>query len=103
MTDNERQQGEATVQIHNDRVRVTEWRLNPNEQTGWHRHEWDYTVVPMDDGELMIEATDCVSYTMPERGVSYFRSAGAVHNVVNNSADNAYTFLEIEILTAITG
>jgi|AntRauTorcE11897_2_1112592.scaffolds.fasta_scaffold05496_3 quercetin dioxygenase-like cupin family protein len=100
MTENYRQQGEATVQIENNCVRVTRWYLNPNEETGWHRHEWDYTVVPMDDGELMIETDDSVSYTTAKRGVSYFRQAGATHNVVNNSADSAYTFLEIEMIMA---
>jgi quercetin dioxygenase-like cupin family protein len=98
MTETDRQQGEATVQIENDRVRVTRWFLKPKEQTGWHRHAWDYTVVPMDDGELMIETEDSVAYTMPVRGVSYFRRSGAIHNVVNNSDNSGYTFLEIEIL-----
>ena len=100
MTENDRQQGEATVQIENDRVRVTTWSLNPKEETGWHQHAWDYTVVPMDNGELMIETKDSVAYSTAERGVSYFRRAGAIHNVVNNSADSAYTFLEIEMIMA---
>ena len=36
-----------TVQVDNDRVRVTEWRFAPGTATGWHRHEFDYVVVPM--------------------------------------------------------
>lgn len=98
MTEKDRLKGEATVQIENDRVRVTRWSLKPDAETGWHLHNWDYTVVPMGDGELMIETKDSVTYTTAERGVSYFRRAGANHNVVNNSKDSIYTFLEIEIL-----
>ena len=28
----------ATIFIDNDRVRVTEYRFQPGENTGWHRH-----------------------------------------------------------------
>src|SRR5690606_7307755 len=31
-----------TVQIDNDRVRVTEWRFAPGAETGFHVHEMDY-------------------------------------------------------------
>ena len=37
----------STIFEDNDRVRVTEWRFGPGEETGWHRHELDYTVVPL--------------------------------------------------------
>ena len=40
----------ATVQLDNERVRVTEWRFAPGAATGWHRHEHDYVVVPMTTG-----------------------------------------------------
>ena len=39
-----------TLQIDNDRVRVIEWRFPPGASTGWHRHEYDYVVVPMTTG-----------------------------------------------------
>lgn len=35
-----------TVQVDNDRVRVTEWRFAPGAETGEHIHEMDYVVVP---------------------------------------------------------
>lgn len=91
-----RSKGEAELQIDNDRMIVTMWTLQPKAETGWHCHEYDYLVVPLDDGELMIETTDKVFYNSVERGVSYFRDAGAEHNVVNNSAAT-YRFVEIEI------
>jgi len=44
----------ATVKIDNARLRVTEWRFAPGAATGWHRHEHDYVVVPLYDGNLKI-------------------------------------------------
>ena len=45
-----------TVMIDNDRVRVTEWRFaKRGDNTGWHRHAFDYIVVPLFDGVLEID------------------------------------------------
>ena len=39
------------TRIDNNRVRVTEWRFaKRGDNTGWHRHEFDYVVVPLFDG-----------------------------------------------------
>ncbi|MDG2473916.1 MAG: hypothetical protein P8M50_01390 [Paracoccaceae bacterium] len=37
--------------IDNERVRLTEWVFEIGDQTGQHKHEYDYIVVPMLDGE----------------------------------------------------
>ena len=42
-------QAKSTVFIDNERTRVTEWRFAPGASTGWHRHEYDYVVVPLLD------------------------------------------------------
>ena len=45
----------GTVLIENERVRVTRWDFaQPGDCTGWHRHEHDYVVVPLFDGNLRI-------------------------------------------------
>ena len=44
-----------TVQLENERVKVTEWRFAPGAATGWHRHGYDYVVVPMTTGRLQLE------------------------------------------------
>lgn len=42
-----------TVIVDNDRTRVTEWRFpRRGDNTGWHRHAYDYVVVPLFDGVL---------------------------------------------------
>ena len=45
----------ATVIIDNKRLRVTEWRFNPQAATGFHKHELDYMVVPITTGKLLIK------------------------------------------------
>ena len=49
---------QPTIQIDNERVRVTEWRFAPGAETGWHVHEMDYVVVPLYDGALRIDTGD---------------------------------------------
>ena len=72
---------EATskVDTDNERVRVAEWRFAPGAATGWHRHEFDYVVVPMLDGKLRI-VTEGGAETIAEleKGVPYFRNSAMV-------------------------
>ncbi len=91
-----RPQAVPTVQTDNARVIVTEWRFAPGAETGWHRHGHDYVVVPMTDGELLIESADGFSLAPLVAGRSYQRALGVEHNVVNHSAHEV-VFIEIEI------
>ena len=70
-------QATPTVFIDNERVRVTEWRFAPGAATGWHRHEYDYVVVPLLAGKLRI-VTEGGAETIAElrKGVPYFRNLG---------------------------
>lgn len=88
---------QATVFIDNAHVRVTEWRFAPAASTGWHRHEYDYVVVPMADGRLKIVIDGGeVSFAELKKGVPYFRNLGVEHDVINAN-DTEYTFVEIEL------
>jgi beta-alanine degradation protein BauB len=83
--------------IDNERVRVTEWRFAPGAATGWHRHEMDYVVVPMLDGELELAGPDGGrSRVQLKQGVPYFRNAGVEHDVINPNAFE-FAFVEIEL------
>jgi beta-alanine degradation protein BauB len=89
-----------TVQVENDHLRVTEWRFAPGAATGYHRHAYDYVVVPVVDGELELIGPDGVkSRARLEQGKSYFRNAGVEHDVVNAGA-GMMTFVEIELKDA---
>ena len=83
-----------TVQVDNDRVRVTEWRFEPGAATGWHRHEFDYVVVPITTGTLLLKEGDGERYAELTAGVSYSREVGVEHNVINA---NAYEFVFVEV------
>lgn len=87
---------EPTVQIDNERVRVTEWRFAPGAATGWHRHEHDYIVVPMISGALLLEESGGSRTAELTAGQAYFREAGVEHDVINAS-DGPFAFVEIEL------
>ena len=91
-----RQQARATVLIENERVRVTEWRFAPRAATGWHRHEYDYVVVPLTSGRLLLKTVDGEQYADLTRGVPYFRNVGVEHDVINAN-DGEFVFVETEL------
>jgi len=87
----------SKVFIDNERVRVTEWRFAPGAATGWHRHEMDYVVVPLVDGELeLVGQGGERTRASLSRGVPYFRNAGVEHDVINPNSYE-FAFLEIEL------
>ena len=85
------------VQVKNDRVIVTEWRFPPGAETGWHTHGYDYVVVPMCSGKLLLETKEGDVEAVLEAGKSYYRSEGVEHSVVNAN-DYEFTFVETEVL-----
>lgn len=86
----------ATVQVDNERVRVTAWHFAPGAQTGHHVHAYDYVVVPLTTGMLRLEEPGGVREARLEAGVAYARSAGVAHNVINSNAYE-FGFVEIEL------
>lgn len=86
----------STVQVDNDRLRVTEWRFAPGAATGHHRHEFDYVVVPLTTGQLRLVEADGERVAELTAGVSYYREAGVEHDVINASPGE-FVFIEIEI------
>jgi quercetin dioxygenase-like cupin family protein len=86
-----------TVKIDNRRLRVVEWRFAPGAATGWHRHEYDYVVVPLTTGPLAITAADgATSTSQLVTGAPYFRTAGVEHDVKNPNPTE-FVFVEIEL------
>jgi beta-alanine degradation protein BauB len=85
-----------SIQVDNDRVIVTEWRFAPGAQTGHHVHAHDYVVVPLTSGTLRLEERGGVRDAHLQTGVSYARSAGVAHNVINAN-EYEFRFVEIEL------
>ena len=92
----QRDKAVASVQIDNDRVVVTEWRFSPGAETTWHRHAYDYIVVPQTSGQLLIESAEGQALSELSTGVAYMRSAGVEHNVINQN-QHEFVFVEIEL------
>ena len=92
-----RKKAKPTVQIDDGKVKVTRWDFSPGAETGWHRHEMDYIVVPLTDGALTAEIPDgSVVENKLTIGASYARLLGVEHNIINNS-ESPYSFIEIEL------
>lgn len=90
-------QAEGREQIDNDRVRVTEWRFAPGAATGFHRHEYDYVIVPLVTGKLrLIDAQGAESEADLQAGQCYFRGLGVEHDVINAN-DFDFAFVEVEL------
>ena len=88
----------ATVKIDQPHVRVTEYRFAAGAETGWHRHAYDYVVVPLQDGQLRLEEPGGTARIAELRTHQpYARRAGVEHNVVNAN-DFEFAFLEVELL-----
>jgi len=88
----------ATLKLEAPHARVTEYRFAPGAETGWHRHEHDYVVVPLLDGRLLLEEPGGTSRVADLRTHQpYTRLAGVEHNV-SNANDYEFAFLEIELL-----
>ncbi|MDX1422218.1 MAG: cupin domain-containing protein [Kiloniellales bacterium] len=86
-----------TVFIDNERTRVTEWRFAPGAATGWHRHDYDYVVIPLMDGRLKIVGEGgAESHVDLKAGQPYFRPVGVEHDVINDGAGE-YAFIEVEM------
>ncbi len=87
----------SETQVDNERARVTIWRFTPGAATGFHRHAYDYVVVPLASGPLRQVFADGQCKTAHvESGVAYYRQAGVEHDVVYDG-DGAFAFAEIEI------
>ena len=93
----ERKPAQSQEQLNTEGVRVTKWHFRPGTETGWHRHEFDYLVIPVIGGILTVEDTEGSRCYPIETGLSYARKAGVAHNIANES-DNDVIFVEVELL-----
>lgn len=89
--------GRSNTEIDDDRVRVTTWTFRDGENTGHHRHEYDYVIVPISGGTFVVtESSGATREMIQEAGVAYLGKAGTEHDVINRGGDTA-VFVEIEL------
>lgn len=90
------EQAKSEVQIDNEQTRVTVWHFAPGASTGFHKHEYDYVIVPQAGGALrQVYADGSSSVSALEAGQCYFRQAGVEHDVINDGT-TPFSFVEIE-------
>jgi quercetin dioxygenase-like cupin family protein len=89
--------GRSVARVDDERVRVTTWTFDDGQDTGFHRHEYDYIVVPVTGGTFEVVDPDGATREMTqERATSYTGREGTEHNVINRSGREA-VFVEIEL------
>ena len=88
-----------TVLLDNARTRVTRWTFHRRgTRTGWHRHAYDYVVIPEFTGVLDIDVGgEEKNRAELTDGEPYFRNAGVEHDVINGN-DFSCSFIEVEFL-----
>ncbi len=87
----------STKVADDDRVRVTTWSFEDGEDTGHHRHEYDYIVVPVTGGTFEITEADGSTRELTQTAAgTYLGRIGTEHNVINRSGRTAI-FVEVEL------
>lgn len=87
----------SEIRTNDDHVRVTTWTFEDGDDTGHHRHEYDYVVVPVTGGVFEVtEADGSTREMIQEAAVAYRGKAGTEHNVINRSGRTA-VFVDIEL------
>ncbi len=85
-----------TIQVDNNRTRVSAWHFGPGATTGYHTHEYDYIIIPLTTGQLGLTGPDGIEkLSKLVTGVSYFRLSGVEHDV-RNANDYEFSFIEVE-------
>jgi quercetin dioxygenase-like cupin family protein len=72
--------------------------MAPGAHTGFHRHEYDYVIIPITGGRMRVIEAGRESTAELAAGISYFRPAGVEHDVIN-AGDQELIFVEIEIVS----
>ena len=87
----------SNIQIDNKLVKVTKYLFMPGQETGMHKHLYDYIVTPITDGKLLlIDKNGNESDYNLIASQSYFRKAGIEHNVINSGIQELI-FIETEL------
>ena len=83
--------------VDDERIRVTTWTFEDAQDTGPHRHEFDYLVVPVTGGSFEVRDADGTIREMTQDVAKpYLGRAGTEHNVINRSG-RAAVFVEVEL------
>ncbi len=85
-----------TVQVDDDRVRITRWDFAPEAHIGWHEHGMPDGVVMVIGGTLAVDNGERETRVTLAAGDSDVRPQGITHDVMNASP-HPIAFVEIEM------
>ena len=86
----------STLLVEDEKVRVTRFDFGPDQETGWHIHEYDYVITAITDCFMRLQHLDGTeTESEVAAGNAYIRDAGVHHNVINISGKKM-SFIEIE-------
>jgi len=80
----DREVGQFTTLLDDDRTRITNWVIKPGQQTGWHLHDFDYVTIQQSEGTLFMQHADGATrevHYVPGTAVAI--SAPVEHNAIN--------------------
>ena len=87
----------ATQLIDDPRTRVTRFDFAPGQETGWHRHDYDYVITAITDCHMRLKLPDGkITTTTVSAGEAYRRPEGVEHNVIN-AGPAPMSFVEVEL------
>ena len=88
----------SSIQVQNKLIRITKYSFLTGDETGMHKHNYDYIVTPITDGKLLlIDNKGKENNSTLKASESYFRKAGVEHNVINVGKEKLI-FVETELL-----
>ena len=83
--------------VEDEKVRVTRFDFEPDQETGWHLHQYDYVITAVTDCSMLLQNPDGTQTSSEvSAGNAYSRDAGVRHNVINASGQKM-SFIEIEL------
>ena len=92
-----RNKAKSIIQIDNKLVRITKYLFQPEEETGMHKHQFDYIITPITNGKLiLVDKEGNKRNSILVASETYFRTAGVEHNVINIS-EKKLIFVEVEL------
>ncbi len=92
-----REIAKGIIKIDNEIVKITEYKFSIGAETSWHKHHFDYVVMPITNGKILLVNKDgSETISILNKGNPYFRKAGVEHNVIN-IGNEKLIFSEIEI------
>jgi len=83
--------------VEDEKVRVTRFDFEPDQETGWHLHQYDYVITAVTHCSMLLQNPDGTQTSSEvSAGSAYSRDAGVRHNVINAS-EQKMSFIEIEL------